>query len=103
MFGTFRKNFKIEKSMRMAEEEFNLFPSKIVSGFRSDMKSAWRAETRDMITKMGLNDHELTTMIILPFIGSISDRSHKEMIKSKIRSWLHLGLIRGVGITVTVY
>lgn len=94
MFGFFKGNLKIEKALQLAGEEFHLYPSEIIKTFTGEMKSQWRAEIRDMISRMGLNEHELTVMVSLPFLESIQNRSHFEMIQSKVHSWEKQGVIR---------
>lgn len=92
--NTFKRNHKIEIAMALAGKSFGIYPKKLTEQMPLGMRQDWRKEMSDAAQAMDLNNHEFSAMLVIPFIGSIQDRHHKDLIETVMLHWLENDIIR---------
>ncbi|WP_063912560.1 hypothetical protein [Pseudomonas sp. p21] len=90
----FKGNFQIEKSFSLAQEAFAMNPKALVSQMPTDMAREWRQNFRQMARAMSLNEHECAAMMVIGFVGLISDEAHRANVEHTFYQWYRQSLIR---------
>ncbi|MDV7980370.1 hypothetical protein R4K02_25135 [Pseudomonas aeruginosa] len=92
--NVFKGNWRLERAFSLAETEFQMYPKRMVKQMPRSMATQWRQQFRAVMEQESLNDWECAVMLVVPFVGLITDPEHKMDVEYKMTDWWRKDLIR---------